>query len=119
MNFLLNRMHILIHGKAADGVSAARADKWFKISQPMIHYVISRGDLDQEDINDNIAHAKTELADRSPPRPNIRRADALKTLSQYYIANKDNLPRDLDREAIVQDILNGLTAEEAFGRRTR
>lgn len=120
LEFVMNRMHILLHGIAPEGESPTRAGTMFKISQPMVNYVIERGDFDHEDISAHVEHAKEELAERPLPRPRMKPEEARKIMSDYYQANKNNIPRTVTthRESIIQDILNGLSAEEAFDRHT-
>ena len=50
LRFILNRMHIVLHGVAPEGETQSRADVMFRDTQPIINYVLSRGDLDEEDI---------------------------------------------------------------------
>lgn len=116
--FLMSRMHIILHGLAPEGETQNRADVMFRDTQPIINYVLKRGELDEEDIRYHIGQAREELANRPPPRVKIKPEDARKMMSDFYMANKDTLPRNIgqQRNQIIQDIINGMSAEEAFSK---
>lgn len=113
--FLLSRMHIILHGVAPEGETQNRADVMFRDTKPIIDYVIQRGDLDMEDIEQNIGDAKEELASR-PIIRKVKKEEALRMMSEYYKANKERIPRNIQqyREQIVQAIMNGVSPEQAF-----
>ena len=109
--FVLNRMHILIHGAAPDGETERRAETMFSIPQKMIKFAEKQG----YDTFENIKKARVDLKGRPVRR---KEAEAKKLMSDYYMANKANLPKDIakHRKAIISDLMAGLSPEEAFGR---
>ena len=109
--FALNRMHILVHGSAPQGETESRAEKMFGIPDTMLKFANKKG----YDTVSNIRKAKIDLKGRPVRR---KEADAKQMMSQYFMANKVNLPKDIaqHREAIIADLMAGLSPEEAFGR---
>lgn len=116
--FVLSRMHIILHGIAPEGETQNRADIMFRDTRPIIDYVLRRGDLDEEDIQYHLGHAREELASRPSPRAKIRPEDARKMMSDYYRNNRNMMPKNITqyREQIIQDILNGVPVEQAFSK---
>lgn len=113
--FVLNRMHILIHGVAPEGESPTRAETMFKIPRRMIDFVLRQGDLDMDDITLNVENAKEELAKR-PVIKKVKKEEALAMMADYYKQNRASIPASIKqyREAIVQDIMNGVAPDVAF-----
>ena len=83
----------------------------FSIPQKMIKFAEKQG----YDTFENIKKAKVDLKGRPVRR---KEAEAKKLMSDYYMANKATLPKDIakHREAIISDLMAGLSPEEAFGR---
>lgn len=108
-SFLLPRMHILVHGVAPHGETERRAETMFTIPQKMIDFANRMG----LDTVYNIEAAREELRNR-PVR--VKRDDAVFMMSDYYKANKANLPKDIikHREEIIDRLMAGATPEEAF-----
>jgi hypothetical protein len=104
-------MHILVHGLAPHGETESRAEKMFGIPETMIKFANKKG----YDTFENIKKAKVDLAGRP-----VRRKEpvARQMMAEYYRANKDRLPKDIaqHRDAIIKDLMAGLSPEEAFGR---
>lgn len=109
--FVLNRMHILIHGIAPHGETEKRAETMFAIPQKMVDFA-ERGGYDTFE---NIKRARVELKSRSV---RVKEPQARQMMSDYYQANKTNLPKNLaqHRDEIIRNIMLGLTPEEAFAR---
>lgn len=107
--FLLNRMHILVHGLAPYGETERRAETMFAIPQSMIEFADRKG----IDTVYNIKNAREELKNR-PVR--IKRPEATNMMFDYYKANKNSLRKDVGehREQIINDIMGGKSPEEAF-----
>lgn len=116
--FVMNRMHILLHGLVPEGESANRAEIMFRDTQPMINYVVGRGHLSAEDIHSQIQDAREELEQRPSAKPKIKREDAMRMMGQYFMANKARIPKNVTqyREQIIQDIMNNVSPEEAFSK---
>ncbi len=109
--FALNRMHILVHGLAPHGETESRAEKMFGIPDSMKEFAIDKG----YDVFDNIEKAKVDLAGRPVRR---KEPEARQMMADYYKNNKSQLPPNIAqyRDAIIKDLMTGLTPEEAFGR---
>jgi hypothetical protein len=107
--FLLARMHILVHGIAPEGETERRAETMFTISENLIQWANDRG----LDTDFNIEYAREELKNR-PVR--IKYDDAKALLSEHYFANKTDLPKTISnyRKEILELIMNGTPASEAF-----
>ena len=108
-NFILNRMHILVHGVAPGGETERRAETMFGIPKTMIDFANRKG----IDTDYNIEHAREELRNR-PSR--IKRPEAMKIMSDYYMANKATLPKSVkgQREEIIGRLMQGMAPEQAF-----
>lgn len=109
--FVLSRMHILIHGLAPHGETQNRAETMFTIPKTMIDFANRKG----LDTFENIERAKIDLKGRPIKR---KQPEATKMMADYYKANKDKLPKDIakQRENLIKDIMSGLSPEEAFAR---
>ena len=61
----------------------------------------------------NIELARDELRSRPVKR---RRPEALQMMSNYWKANKQNLPKDMarHRDTIISKLMSGSSAEESF-----
>lgn len=115
--FALTRMHILVHGVAPEGETQNRADTMFQIPNKMIQFVVNQGDYDQDDLHAHIEHAKEELANRPVKKS---RNKATEMMAKYYQQHKQMLPHTVKdyREQIIQDIMDGMSAEDAFEKYT-
>ena len=111
--FILSRMHILLHGQAPHGETQARAETMFAIPRSMFDFVIRQGDLSEEDLHYHIDQAKQELASRAVK---INREQAVQIMSDYYRQNKDSLPKDIvnHRDQIIDNLINGMLPQQAF-----
>lgn len=111
--FALNRMHVLIHGVAPHGVPERTAEAMCTPPETMIAFAEKQGIK----TGSNIAKAKAEAKTR---KPKIKRPEAMKMMSDYYMANKDKLPKDIAkrREEIIDSIMDGKAPEEAFAQFT-
>lgn len=107
--FVLNRMHILVHGVAPHGETEKRAETMFSIPKTMVQFANEKG----LDTDFNIEHAREELRNR-PAR--VKRPEAMKMMSDYYMKNKDSLPKNVRdyREDIIELIMKGTSPELAF-----
>lgn len=107
--FLLTRMHILVHGLAPHGETERRAETMFRIPNTMIDYANRKG----IDTVYNIEHAREELRNRPVRR---KRPEAKKMMFDYYKANKADLPKNINqyREEIVDRLMQGISPESAF-----
>lgn len=107
--FVLTRMHILVHGLAPIGETEKRAETMFTIPRTMIQFAQRKG----LDVYDNIEYAREELKTR-PVR--VKRPEAVRLMADYYNANKHSLPRGIatHREEIINLIMNGTPPAEAF-----
>lgn len=112
--FAMNRMHILIHGIAPQGESAARAETMFKIPESMIKFAQSKG----YDAFENIKKARIDLQGR-PVR--VKQDVATRLMSDFYKENKDSMPGDIGqhRDDIIKSIMTGLSPDESFARFTK
>ena len=83
----------------------------FGIPDTMLKFANRKG----YDTVSNIKKARIDLKGRPVRR---KEADAKQLMSQYYMANKASLPKDIvkHRDAIIGDLMVGLSPEEAFGR---
>ena len=113
--FLLNRMYILVHGKAPDDVTERQAEKMFVPSGPMNKFAVSKG----IDAVDSIRRAKIDLKGRKK-KVNISQDEATKMMSDF-VTGSDISPETKkaigDRRGdIISDIMTGLTAQEAVQR---
>lgn len=111
--FILNRMHILLHGKAPDGETQQRAETMFAIPRAMFDFVIRQGDLSEQDLHYHVEEAKKELANRPVT---IKRDQAIEIMSQYYQQNKQMLPKDIaqHRDQIIDRLMSGMSPQQAF-----
>lgn len=109
--FVLSRMHILVHGLAPHGETQNRAETMFTIPETMVKFAQRQG----YDVFENIERAKRDLKDR-PVR--VKEQDAKQMMVQYYQANKDRLPKNISqhRENIILDIMAGGKPEEVFAK---
>ena len=106
--FLLSRMHILVHGIAPHGETQNRAETMFTICEKMIDYANRKG----LDTMFNIELAKVDLADR-PIR--VKYEIAKKMVSDYYFSiPKDNRPVVVDRDNVIEQVMSGTAVEEAL-----
>jgi len=68
------------------------------------------------DFDGYIKHTQTVIA----PRKRIKQPEAMKVMAQFYSHNKERLPPSVrnKRELIIELLMEGFTAEEAFSRAT-
>ena len=109
--FALNRMHVLIHGVAPHGVPERTAEAMCTPPETMIVFAEKQGIK----TDTNIAKAKAEAKTR---KPKVKRPEAMKMMSDYYMANRAKLSKDIakHRAEIIDSIMDGLTPEESFAR---
>jgi hypothetical protein len=107
--FMLMRLHVLIHGCIPYSPSTG-ADDWWRASKTMIAFV-KEYDIDTP----RYFEREAEWLAKQPKV--IEREEALKTMSDFYMANKSWLPKAIvkQREAIINAIMDGVSVEEAFG----
>lgn len=111
--FLLNRMHVLIHGIAPHGETQNRAEKMFNASRPLIDFINKKG----YDVDGNLEKARIELANRLVK---VKRPEALKRVAEYFKNIKEKITKEeadvfrKNKENIVKDIMNGIEPAEAF-----
>jgi len=108
--FLLSRMHILVHGLAPHGETEARAETMFTICGKMIDFANRMG----LDTIFNIELARFELKNRPVQ---INRETAKRIMVNFYHDNKDSLSIEYirtRRETIIAQLMMGVTVEEAF-----
>jgi len=118
------RMHALIHGMLPDGVSGRDTEAEFdrySASKPIYDFILSQGEFDAEDLDQNWRAAQAEGTTRQQKVNKTKEKDAVADMATYYMANKTKLPTDIrqHRDEIVQNIMKGLTPDEAFGRYIR
>lgn len=108
--FAIMRMHILIHGMAPYDVSEGRAETMFaNFSKAMEQFADSVGINAQA----QISSAREEM--KSRPQK-VKRPDAMKMMSEYYMKMKNRLSPEVKnhRDEIIGQLMNGVSAEEAF-----
>jgi len=111
--FLINRMHILIHGIAPYGVSERSAETMFTAPKPLISFIEKKG----YDADKNIKHAKEEVKTR---RAKVKKDVATKMMADYYKANKKKFTPEQDKKLraergnIIKDIMSGTKPADAF-----
>ena len=107
--FLLSRMHILIHGLAPHGETESRAETMFNIPKTMVEFANKKG----IDTFENIEKAKVDLKGR--PRK-VKLEAAKKMMADFYKANKDKLSKNITkyREDIIKDIMAGGEPAKVF-----
>lgn len=111
--FVLNRMHILVHGTAPIGETESRAETMFNIPETMIKFAERQG----IDAFGNIELAKIDLAER--PKK-VKQDVATQMMADYYRMNKQFLPKNISqfRTDIIRDIMTGTSPEVAFNKYT-
>ena len=112
---ILMQLHMVVYGKFPDGV-IVYPGKWQSVSNRMINFAIQNG---YEEATQNIETAQVDMAERiERKRAQLKRPDALAKMHEYYTVNKASLPKDIvkHREEIIKSMMDGLSAEEAFGR---
>lgn len=105
--FLLSRMHILVHAIAPHGETETRAETMFTICSKMINYANRRG----LDTVFNIEFARIELKDR-PIR--IKYEDVKKLVCDYYFSMPKSSRPNVDRDEVIAKVMEGTAIEEAF-----
>lgn len=107
--FVLGRFHVLVHGEAPSEMTERSAEKMLAPTAEMTAYAKSRG----IDVGDQIKRARVELAGRAVK---IKQPEATKAMSDYYKANKADLPKDITskRSELVGDIMAGMSVADAF-----
>lgn len=107
--FLLNRMHVLVHGIAPHGETEKRAETMFTIPKSMIDFANRHG----YDTFENIEQAREDLRNR--PKK-VKRPEAQQMMFQYYQEHKNTLPHNIRhyREHIIDQIMQGVSPEDAF-----
>ncbi len=107
--FVLSRMHILIHGSAPGGETQARAETMFGIPQKMVDFAEKQG----YDTFENIKKAKVDLEGR-PVR--VKEPRARELMAQYYRDNKERMPKNIamHRDDLIKSIMTGMKPEEAY-----
>lgn len=110
-DFVLNRMHVLVHGLAPHGETEARAETMFTIPETMKAFAKKKG----IDVFDSIQKAKLDLKNR-PKKVDQKTATA--AMSEYYKAHKATLPKNISnfREEIIKDIMAGEEVAAVFGK---
>jgi hypothetical protein len=115
--FIINRMHILLHGAVPEGETAQRAETMFKIPKTMINFILKKGVLDMDDINEHIGLAKKDIAERAAAaNKKLNRKDATQAMADFYRKNSDKIKTSAKkaREQIINMIMKGSTPEQAF-----
>jgi hypothetical protein len=106
--FLLSRMHILVHGIAPHGETQNRAETMFNICDKMIDYANRKG----LDTMFNIELAKVDLADR-PIRVKYEVAKSI--VSEYYFSlSPEDRPVAVNRDDVIAQVMEGTPVEEAL-----
>ena len=111
--FAIARMHVLFHGVAPHGVTERTAETWMVPSKPMDEFAKGKG----INVDTMVDRARRQLKGRKVQVPY---EDAKKQVFDYYTKELRHLGHtsaDFDRTLLVQDVMAGLTAEEAFDRR--
>lgn len=119
--FLMERMHILMHGSIPDGETSTwvytflTSDLW-----DMRSFIVHQGDLNGRDIRDNVAMAKKQydqiVAEKTRKASLPNREAAMQMMSEFYRKNKQFIKPDVAkfREQIIADIMSGKSTEESF-----
>jgi len=112
--FVINRMHVIMHGMAPLGVTEHSAQQFFQPARPLIAFMAEKGYNPQEAINMAKDEARTRMTKR-------KKAEAVKVMAAYYKQIKPTLTPQQDkavraaRDQIVQGLETGATPEDVFG----
>lgn len=118
--FILARLHTLIHGYAPYGMSETRAETMFRATTNMAEFVDAMG----YDVKMNIEQARGEMKIRAAEERRRKElsANAQRIVLDYYKTNKDELKKthsaDLSkkRDELVAMVSNDVSVEDAFNR---
>lgn len=109
--FLLNRLHILIHGIAPHGETEKRAEIMFQINQSLEDFAQDKG-IETEL---NILLAREDLQHR-PVTVKFNKEDARSMMASFYKQHKLTLPKNIVnfRDSIIKNIMAGKTPKDSF-----
>ena len=110
--FLIQRMHVIIHGIAPHGASERTAATWMVPARPLLDFMANKGYKPEE----RIRQARIELKGR---KPKITQEQATQMMSDAARGLDPEQRRLLSpmRNELIADIMAGLTPQEAFARR--
>lgn len=109
--FLIQRMHVILHGLAPHGVTERTAEAWMTPSGPLFKFMAKKGFEPEE----RIRQARVDLKGR---KPQITYDQAKKQMSdEARSLDKQTLQVLIPKKnEIMADIMAGLTARESFNR---
>ena len=113
--FVVNRMHVLVHGIAPYGETENRAEKLFNASGPLVAFLKGKG----YDVDENLKNAREELKNRPVT---MKRDHAKQLMVQHWNDVKRELkPKQAKaitaaREHIIDYIAGGMKPVEAFSK---
>lgn len=119
--FSINRLHVLVFGVAAHGITEQRAETLFAECETAKRFVELLG-YTTEEIDRNLAQARKEMAKRAAEMRRLAqlKKDAHKINFQYWKENRDQYNKRTQdalrahRDDIIDAIGNGVPVEEAY-----
>lgn len=112
--FLINRMHVIMHGMAPLGVTEHSAQQFFQPARPLIQFMSAKGYNPEEAINLARDEARTRLTKR-------KEEDARNLMASYYRQIRQTLTPQQDknvranRDQLIQGLKTGASPEDVFG----
>lgn len=111
--FVINRMHTIMHGMAPLGVSEQNAEQFMTPARPLIAFMSEKGYNPEEAINIARDEARTRIA-------RMKRPPAVKAVMDYYRQIKSSLdPRQdkrirANREQLIKAMMGGNKVDVVF-----
>lgn len=109
--FVIQRMHVILHGMAPHGVTERTAEAWMTPAKPLLKFMASKGFEPEE----RIRQARINLKGRKPQitydQAKQMMADEAKNIDSATV--RILVPK---KNEIMSDIMAGLTARESFNR---
>jgi len=112
--FLINRMHVIMHGMAPLGVTEHSAQQFFQPARPLIRFMAEKGYNPEEAINMARDEARTRKQRRKAEEARQVMADYYKKIRQTLTPKQDKALR-ASREQILQGLMAGENPEDVFG----
>ena len=112
--FVINRMHVIMHGMAPLGVTEHSAQQFFQPAKPLIRFMSGKGFNPQEAINLARDEARTRKRKRKTDEARQVMADYYKRIKQTLTPQQDKALR-ASRQQIIQALMAGDTPEDVFG----
>jgi hypothetical protein len=111
--FIINRMHVLMHGMAPTGYTEHSAETFMQPARPLIAFMRNKGHDTQEAIYQAQEEAKERVA-------KLKREPAIKAVIDYYRQIKSSLTPQQDRivraskEQLTQAMMAGNKIDVVF-----